>query len=180
MGGKRQIAKLETLIPIGSVEDDEVDESHLVGRPLNGECEMCERDDRPLTFHHLVPKETHRRWLRKRALPTGFPRGDGSGGVSIPKNRNVHVSNVILARRRLLSATEKEGDPGLCLPTSFRPGRLFLNRYGVFICRPCHNHVHGMGSNILLANELNSLERILADERTKRWVGWKSGSRKGK
>ena len=55
-----------------AVEDD--DESCAAGR---GECDLCGRDYLPLTFHHLVPKETHPRWLGK-ALPPGLEGVDGA------------------------------------------------------------------------------------------------------
>ena len=40
-------------------EDEEVDD---------GSCEMCERFVKR-TFHHLIPKETHGRYLKKNRLP---------------------------------------------------------------------------------------------------------------
>lgn len=47
-----------------AVDDDECDQ------PLGvGPCQLCERE-LPLTFHHLVPKDDHSRWLGKR-LPPG-------------------------------------------------------------------------------------------------------------
>ena len=55
-----------------AVEDD--DESCAAGR---GECDLCGRDYLPLTFHHLVPKETHPRWVGK-ALPPGLEGVDGA------------------------------------------------------------------------------------------------------
>lgn len=34
----------------------------------DGTCELCERDARR-TFHHLIPKETHSKYLKKKTLP---------------------------------------------------------------------------------------------------------------
>lgn len=34
----------------------------------DGTCELCERDVRR-TFHHLIPKETHSKYLKKKTLP---------------------------------------------------------------------------------------------------------------
>jgi serine protease inhibitor ecotin len=34
----------------------------------DGTCELCEREMRR-TFHHLIPKETHNKYLKKKQLP---------------------------------------------------------------------------------------------------------------
>lgn len=47
--------------------EDVVDDD--VGADTEGDCEMCARH-RLLTFHHLIPKDTHSRYLGKR-LPHG-------------------------------------------------------------------------------------------------------------
>jgi len=42
----------------------------------DGCCELCERDGINRTFHHLIPKETHNRYLKRSRLPEnmeGFP-----------------------------------------------------------------------------------------------------------
>eukprot|EP00602_Paraphysomonas_sp_CaronLab_P008148 CAMPEP_0185018668 /NCGR_PEP_ID=MMETSP1103-20130426/1324_1 /TAXON_ID=36769 /ORGANISM="Paraphysomonas bandaiensis, Strain Caron Lab Isolate" /LENGTH=211 /DNA_ID=CAMNT_0027548561 /DNA_START=82 /DNA_END=717 /DNA_ORIENTATION=- len=38
----------------------------------DGTCEMCERYLRR-TFHHLIPKETHNKYLKKKQLPANIP-----------------------------------------------------------------------------------------------------------
>lgn len=174
--GKKQVCKYENLIYDGNVEDDDHDED--VGE---GECEICGREIR-LTFHHLIPKETHRKWLKRRKWPArlfveGAGKTSSGGGKTNLKGSSSKTEqktgsvgtirpreeNVTLARRNLLDAN---GD----IPA--RPNRMFLNRYGLMICRACHTHVHKLAPNEILAIEFNSLERLLADERMRSWAGW--------
>eukprot|EP00441_Pelagodinium_beii_P010308 CAMPEP_0197690860 /NCGR_PEP_ID=MMETSP1338-20131121/108953_1 /TAXON_ID=43686 ORGANISM="Pelagodinium beii, Strain RCC1491" /NCGR_SAMPLE_ID=MMETSP1338 /ASSEMBLY_ACC=CAM_ASM_000754 /LENGTH=69 /DNA_ID=CAMNT_0043273351 /DNA_START=21 /DNA_END=227 /DNA_ORIENTATION=- len=42
-----------------------------------GDCEVCRRE-LFLTFHHLIPKHTHKLWLKRKRLPEGV-RGYDSG-----------------------------------------------------------------------------------------------------
>ncbi|KAL1510133.1 hypothetical protein AB1Y20_006465 [Prymnesium parvum] len=52
-----------------------------------GECEMCHRSMR-LTFHHLVPKETHGRYLGK-ALPPGVSEAARAAGMEPQPSREL-------------------------------------------------------------------------------------------
>lgn len=81
----------------------------------DGTCEMCERDIRR-TFHHLIPKETHGKYLKKKQLP----------------------ENVV-------------GDVN----------RVWLNTYGIMVCRTCHSAIHNAAPNDELAEKYNTLERLL-------------------
>lgn len=90
-----------------------------------GQCEMCTRHQL-LTFHHLIPKDVHPTYLKKR-LPPGV-----------------------------------EGEPT----------RHFLNTHGTMICRQCHNFVHHLASNDVLAKEYNTLPKILATPSVQAWVKW--------
>lgn len=49
--------------------DDVVPDDDEAGPTSAGECEMCTRV-MPLTFHHLIPRETHGKYINK-ALPEG-------------------------------------------------------------------------------------------------------------
>eukprot|EP00933_Yihiella_yeosuensis_P052383 TRINITY_DN50447_c0_g1_i1.p1 TRINITY_DN50447_c0_g1~~TRINITY_DN50447_c0_g1_i1.p1 ORF type:complete len:450 (-),score=113.08 TRINITY_DN50447_c0_g1_i1:91-1389(-) len=57
------------------------------------------------------------------------------------------------------------------------PTRGFLNTYGLMICRHCHSTVHRIASNNVLAVEYNTLEKIMAHETIKVWVGYASKQR---
>jgi len=50
------------------------------------------------------------------------------------------------------------------------PTRWFLNKYGVMICRQCHNTVHSIASNEVLALQYNSLQKLLAHPVIQRWL----------
>eukprot|EP00397_Hematodinium_sp_SG-2012_P058057 GEMP01073147.1.p1 GENE.GEMP01073147.1~~GEMP01073147.1.p1 ORF type:complete len:214 (+),score=70.40 GEMP01073147.1:176-817(+) len=64
--GKPQMCGKEEIVAMADVVDDEEDDMGI------GECDMCERTMN-LTFHHLIPKETHRRYLKRHRLPANFP-----------------------------------------------------------------------------------------------------------
>eukprot|EP00811_Abedinium_folium_P003018 NODE_12779_length_1204_cov_11.697307.p1 GENE.NODE_12779_length_1204_cov_11.697307~~NODE_12779_length_1204_cov_11.697307.p1 ORF type:complete len:375 (+),score=117.74 NODE_12779_length_1204_cov_11.697307:124-1125(+) len=57
------------------------------------------------------------------------------------------------------------------------PTRVFLNSYGVTICRCCHNMVHSIASNELLATQYNSLEKLLEHAFIQTWVRWVGAQR---
>lgn len=52
-----------------------------------------------------------------------------------------------------------------------------LRKSGIMICRPCHSMLHRSYDHATLAERLNSLERILEDERIQEWVQWASKQR---
>ena len=61
---KPQIVSSDELVLASDVVDDD-DGTYPLGE---GECELCYRE-MPLTFHHLIPKEVHARYVGKK-LPT--------------------------------------------------------------------------------------------------------------
>ena len=42
----------------------------------------------------------------------------------------------------------------------------------IWICSACHRQIHALFSNIQLANELNSLERLRDEPRLSRFLSW--------
>jgi hypothetical protein len=92
----------------GESDEEEIDD---------GTCELCERFV-SRSFHHLVPKETHNRYLSKGSLPVNL--------VSIGE----------------LS-------------------RVWLNKHGVMVCRTCHGTIHNAERNEVLAEQYNTLDRLL-------------------
>lgn len=84
----------------------------------DGICEMCKKPSK-LTFHHLIPKSTHKnKWFRKN-----FGRED------------------------------------------------MLTR-GIDICRKCHSFLHKTYSEKYLGRELNTLDKLLSDEKISKYVNW--------
>ncbi|CAK0838982.1 unnamed protein product [Prorocentrum cordatum] len=50
------------------------------------------------------------------------------------------------------------------------PTRAFLNTYGLMICRPCHNTVHKIADNGVLATEYNTLAKLMEHPNVQSWV----------
>ena len=84
-------------------------------------CAMCERV-MPLTWHHLIPKTTHRRMARK------------------------------FSAREMLSR-------------------------GIWVCRPCHSHIHRTHDNVTLADSYNTLDALLEDSSIAKWIKYASKQR---
>ena len=51
--------------------------------------------------------------------------------------------------------------------------RDFLNKNGLYLCIPCHNKLHSCIDEKDMAFDLNTVEKLLANEEIKTWVGWK-------
>ena len=47
-----------------------------------------------------------------------------------------------------------------------------LRTCGIMICRPCHSMLHRSYDHATLAERLNSLDKILQEERIQEWVEW--------
>ena len=65
------------LAALGDAGDDDADtadcEAPSLGRRYDaGSCELCTRDI-PLTFHHLIPKSVHGKYVSRASLPSGLP-----------------------------------------------------------------------------------------------------------
>mmetsp|Transcript_506 Transcript_506/g.1405 ORF Transcript_506/g.1405 Transcript_506/m.1405 type:complete len:135 (+) Transcript_506:500-904(+) len=112
----------DLVVNIEIVVDDDDDESRG-----EGVCKMCIRSS-PIFFHHLIPRETHGKYIRARSLPSGV-----------------------------------EG----------APTRIFLATYGMLLCRPCHTHVHRVGSNDELAETLSAPSKILAHPAVQIFLAWR-------
>jgi hypothetical protein len=71
--GHLQRCERKSVVLLATVIDDDTDDTDDAGQGRNtGECELCERA-LPLTFHHLVPKQTHSKYLGRQRLPEGLP-----------------------------------------------------------------------------------------------------------
>ncbi|GMI44819.1 hypothetical protein TrCOL_g6640 [Triparma columacea] len=99
--------------------------------PDYSSCDMCERHMK-LTFHHLIPKELHRKYIKKNRLPSNLT-----------------------------------AEPG------FKMGA-FLGNFGAYLCRPCHSAVHRCEPNRALAEEYNTIDRLLAHPKIGAWAAFNS------
>merc|ERR1712014_29706 len=88
MGPKRQQTRREDVVALEAVADDDGAESKV------GCCELCGREELTLTFHHLIPKEVHGRFLGK-GLPPGIEEAAAAQGLEPKPTReflNSYVS----------------------------------------------------------------------------------------
>lgn len=139
--------------------EDEGDDGDLIGE---GECELCERYIR-LTKHHLIPKST---WPRLTSRL-------GNAGDALSKN-DEHRAEMILGPglAHFLEPLRKLGlDKGTI--------RGLLQRT-CDICRPCHSAIHRTHDNLTLANEYNTVENLLKDEKIYKFAKFASKQKTGK
>ena len=67
--------------------------------------------------------------------------------------------------------------PGL--PEDAVPTKMYLNSYGLMVCRACHSVIHRHAPNAVLALKFNTLERLLDAPSIAKWVDYAAGARKG-
>lgn len=92
-GKVQRTAAQEVTRLASAVDDDDGDASAAAARESHGVCQMCARTTR-LTFHHLVPKETHHRYLGK-GLPEGLL---DEVPIAEPTRHFLHSHGVLLCR----------------------------------------------------------------------------------
>lgn len=51
---------------------------------------------------------------------------------------------------------------------------------GIWICHPCHRGIHRLFDEMTLAKQLNSLEKLRADEAIQRHIMWVSKQKSGR
>ena len=108
--------------------DAALDEGEVADE-VDGCCQMCSRH-KPLTFHHLIPKDTHSKYIGK-SLPSG-------------------VEEAALVRWQKEQNEKTAVCPGHFV-ASVGPTKKFLNTWGAMLCRSCHSQVHRTESNTDLA-----------------------------
>jgi hypothetical protein len=125
--GKKQGCRIDDFRPEWDLVFDDDDE---------GLCEMCERET-VLTYHHLVPKETHSHVLK---------RGIGLNDLGLTQE----ATTAAIGSSSLQSAEiTKE----------------FLGQHGSWLCRPCHSAVHRFADNFELGLKYNTVEKLMAEPR---------------
>lgn len=143
---------------------DDSDDEHLEDGDYiqEGECELCERHIK-LTRHHLIPKDTWGK-IRPRFLKASphYLNGDFETASDIIRIGQLPST---LSSLHFVS------------PFSIK---LFLGNYITRICRQCHGMVHGVFENIELAEQYNTVDKLLGDVRVRNFCKWANKQRPGK
>jgi len=155
--GKAQFARYDKLMLNETVADDEGVEDMVVEE---GECEVCRRSIF-LTFHHLIPKQTHNRWLRRRQLPEGVKGYESGSRKRLPSSAVKSTSDTKKSTQNKKSTDKNSKSKSSSCKEDNMCNRQFLNTYGIMVCRSCHAQIHHMASNMELAKCCNTLDRVL-------------------
>jgi ferredoxin len=88
----QEMARVDVVSLAAVIDDDDANEAR------DGDCELCGRC-LELTFHHLIPKETHARYLGK-GLPRGVAEASVARGMDNPQPTRefLHSYGVMLCR----------------------------------------------------------------------------------
>ena len=123
------------VVSLQSVADDD-DEKPC----REGDCELCARS-LELTFHHLIPKETHARYLGK-ALPSGVAEAAAANGLDPQPTREfLHSHGALLCR--FCHSTVHRLAPNAVLAERFNTLEALrcapeIERFVAFACRQKH------------------------------------------
>ena len=149
-----------------NLEDEDSDGEYLV----DGECELCDRFIK-LTRHHLIPKQT---WPRMQAKLFQAAEANEFG--------DREKARLILGHGLEDLLGDDDGNPGgsrFVLSTNKAVVRAILHDT-CDICRQCHSTVHSTHSNMELALNYNTIEKLLGDERISKFCKWASKQKSGK
>ena len=140
--------------------NDEDDDGEYIGE---GECELCEREIK-LTRHHLIPKTTWSKFKKK-----------------IPQAVEAMTSGQEDKARMILGGTLADDLPSDIVenPNNAILLRRFLSKT-CNICRPCHSTVHRLHTEIELAENFYTIDRLLDDQELLKFCKWASKQKCGK
>lgn len=153
----------------GDEDEIEADDGDYVGE---GECQLCERAVK-LTRHHLIPKTTwprikKRLWNAASTIETYHSLDDGS----------THETKECLKNKleKMLGMTDISDIPTTITHDSVRT---YLFKV-CLLCRQCHSAVHRIHSEMELATEYNTVDKLFGDEEILKFGKWASKQRPGK
>jgi hypothetical protein len=148
--------------------DEEYDDEYLV----EGECELCDRDIK-LTRHHLIPKST---WPRMQTKLLQAAEAEESG------DREKSLLILGYGLEYLLGDANGDRRNVACrfLLSSDKAVIRAILHNTCDICRQCHTTLHRTYTNMELALNYNSVERLLEDERISKFCKWASKQKTGK
>jgi hypothetical protein len=130
----------------------------------DGSCELCERELK-LSKHHMIPKSTWPR-IKPRFLAAAPYLSNGDIASAEEKLKIGPIPSIILNSHVDFSVGSHV--------------KLFLGHYTCSICSSCHSTVHGMFDNMELAEERNSVEKLLEDEQLVKFCKWANKQKAGK
>jgi hypothetical protein len=139
--------------------NDELEDGNDVEYLRDGECELCDRYIK-LTKHHLLPKETWSR-MQTKFLHAADAKSKGEMDkvfTILGPGLSDMVDKLSLDRSKIREILQNTCE----------------------ICRPCHSAVHRAHSNMELAMNFNSVEKLLSDESIRKFCQWASKQRAGK
>lgn len=152
------------------VEDDD---GQYIGE---GECEICERSNIKLTRHHLIPKTTWPR-IKPRLMQASIviARNDlneatdilGMGDVSTKELLEEVLPNLFSNRPK----TKK---------LSAKAVTTYLGHHVCKLCRPCHSTLHSIFTEMELAKQYNTVDKLLSDDRLYKFAKWINKQKTGK
>ncbi|KAL7451641.1 hypothetical protein ACHAWC_003467 [Mediolabrus comicus] len=156
--------------PLNDKAESDNDEDY-VGE---GECQLCERTIK-LTRHHLIPKTTwprmkKRLWNAAKTIEAYHSIDDESSSEKkqITKNKlenMLGMSDIDIAE----------------IPTSVTHDsvRSYLSKV-CLLCRQCHSAVHRIHTEMELATEFNTIDKLFCDEEILKFGKWASKQKPGK
>ncbi len=160
----------DAMAPTSLNDDNHGDEDSDSEYLDDGECELCDRFIK-LTRHHLIPKQTWPRMQTKLLQAAeANERGDrdkarlilGYGLEDLLRDEDGQHS-----RARFTLSSDKAVVRAILHDTCD-------------ICRQCHSTVHRTHTNMELALNYNSVEKLLEDEQISKFCKWASKQRSGK
>ena len=150
----------------GNYEGEDSDGEYLD----DGECELCDRFIK-LTRHHLIPKQT---WPRMQTKLLQAAEADERGDRD--------KARLILGHglEDLLSDDDGQQSRSRFTLSSNKAVVRAILHDTCDICRQCHSTVHRTHTNMELALNYNSVEKLLEDEQISKFCKWASKQRSGK
>jgi len=145
-------------------DGDEDDEESIGDYIQDGECELCERYMK-LTRHHLIPKST---WNKMKQRVVNNPSHYLDGEMTSETNDKGEVIDETIPTLSSKDVVSKSSV------------KLFLASYTSSICRPCHSIIHRYFTNMELAENYNTVDKLLEDERVVKFCKWANKQRPGK
>ena len=153
----------------GDEDESDADDGDYVGE---GECQLCERAVK-LTRHHLIPKTTwprikKRLWNASSTIETYHSLDDESSHEKKECTKN--------KLEKMLGMTDISDIPTTITHDSVRT---YLFKV-CLLCRQCHSAVHRIHSEMELATDYNTVDKLLGDEEILKFGKWASKQRPGK
>ena len=153
---KPQQCSRDKVVAMTDVAGDEEEDEDMG----EGVCELCQRNMK-MSFHHLIPKETHKRYLKKKHLPHNFKPNQIVRSAKGDKDEDHNATAVV------------EGNKGRAT-LKVECTTYFLNAYGASLCRACHSYVHSIDTNAGLAAKWNTVALLESNEKIRSWVMYAS------